>query len=382
MNLTPLPFRSGLGQYRRQAQELLEAYRSGDSGAIRCINERHPRFLDEKIAWLPKNVSKAEVLGAGLDLDDLQLTLARWYDFRDWQALADYVAAVSRDNSAVCRFESAVEDVVTGDVASLAARLRENPELVHARSTRVTHFDPPVHRATLLHYVAANGVEGYRQKSPANAVEVAEILLRGGAEVDAVADLYGSQCTALSMLVSSSPPADAGVQAPLVDTLLDFGASVDGLGSGKWGTPLMTALIFGFPSAAEALARRGARTDNLIAAAGLGRVEDARQMLPAASAGERHRALSLAARYGHVEIVRLLLDAGEDPNRYNPDGFHSHTTPMHQAALAGKEAVVRLLVERGARLDILDTIYRSTPLGWAIHAEQTEIEKFLRANGG
>ena len=31
------------------------------------------------------------------------------------------------------------------------------------------------HRATLLHYIGANGVEGYRQKTPKNAVKVAEL---------------------------------------------------------------------------------------------------------------------------------------------------------------------------------------------------------------
>jgi ankyrin repeat protein len=38
------------------------------------------------------------------------------------------------------------------------------------------------------------------------------------------------------------------------------------------------------------------------------------------STEDRQLALSLAADLGHVEIVRLLLDAGEDPNRYNPVG--------------------------------------------------------------
>ena len=33
------------------------------------------------------------------------------------------------------------------------------------------------HHATLLHYVGANGVDGYRQRMPANAVEIATILL-------------------------------------------------------------------------------------------------------------------------------------------------------------------------------------------------------------
>jgi ankyrin repeat protein len=143
----------------------------------------------------------------------------------------------------------------------------------------------------------------------------------------------------------------------------------------------MTALAFGYPSAAEALARRGARADNIAAAAGLGRLADAGQLLPASGAESRHRALALAAQHGHVDIVRLLLDAGEDPSRYNPEGNHSHSTPLHQAVLAGHDAVVRLLVERGARLDIQDTIYRGTPLGWAMYAGQIEIERYLRAHG-
>src|SRR5229473_7451150 len=105
----------------------------------------------------------------------------------------------------------------------------------------------------------------------------------------------------------------------------------------------MTALAFGYPSAAEALAKRGARVDNLAAAAGLGRLADARQFLAAADGETRHRALALAAQHGHADIVRLLLDAGEDPNRYNPEGNHSHSTPLHQAVWSGSLDAVRVL---------------------------------------
>jgi ankyrin repeat protein len=219
------------------------------------------------------------------------------------------------------------------------------------------------------------------RKTPKNAVEIAQTLLKAGAEADALADLYGGHYTTMIMLVSSCHPAKAGVQVTLVDTLLDFGAALEARGSAKWGSPLMTALSFGYLGAAEALVRRGARVDNLAAAAGLGRLADATQLLATADPESRHRALALAAQHGHVEITRLLIDDGEDPSRYNPDGNHSHSTPLHQAVLAGHDLVVRLLVERGARLDIKDSIYQGTPLGWAIYSGQAEIEKYLRGRG-
>src|SRR5207237_7622081 len=111
-----------------------------------------------------------------LDVTDAQVVVAQEYGFESWADLAEFTDAVSRDGP-VERFEAAVEAVVSGDVAPLRSMLRENPDLVRARSTRR-------HHATLLHYVAANGVEGGRQKTPENAVEVAKMLLDAGAEVD------------------------------------------------------------------------------------------------------------------------------------------------------------------------------------------------------
>jgi hypothetical protein len=46
--------------------------------------------------------------------------------------------------------------------------------------------------------------------------------------------------------------------------------------------------------------------------------------------------------------------------------------------------VVRLLVARGARLDIRDTIWNGTPLGWALHgggSAQAEMAECLRSLG-
>ena len=236
------------------------------------------------------------------------------------------------------------------------------------------------HDATLLHYVAANGVEGVRQKTPQNAVEVAKLLLDAGAEADAVADMYEAKCTTMSMLVSSSHPAEAGLQVALAETLLDYGATLDGPGS-KWQSALMTALAFGYLTTAETLAKRGAALDIIAAVAGLGRLEDTARLLPDADSQSRHIALALAGQHGHADIVRLLLDAGEDPSRYNPDGFHPHSTPLHQAVWSNHADVVRLLVERGARLDVRDTVYQGTPLDWAIYGGRTASVEYLRDRG-
>jgi ankyrin repeat protein len=378
MDLKPPAFDAALEQYQQQAEQLLQAHRARDPQAIQLIHENNPRFLDENTPWLPKSLQDSEIQSAPFDIADAQLTIARIYNFKDWPALTGYVDAVRQPGSAVLHFESAAEAVITGDLPALHALLREHPELVRARSTRITNFDPPVHRATLLHYVAANGVESYRQKTPSNALEIARALLTAGAEPDALARMYGGDCTTMSMLVSSTHPAQAGLQVGLVETLVEFGASVEARGEGRWTSPLMTALVFGYLDAGEALVRLGARVENIATAAGLGRLAETKSLLPTADAESRHRALALAAQLGHVDVVRLLLDAGEDPNRYNPEGTHSHATPLHNTIAAGHLPMVRLLVERGARLDIKDTLFQGTPLGWAEYLKKTEIENYLR----
>jgi ankyrin repeat protein len=377
--MTFLPIDAAVGDYLRQADALLAGWQSGDQEAVKVFRAHHPKFLDDTVPWLQRFwESDADARAIPVDQDDAKLAVARAYDFLDWASLEAHAAAVADRSSAISRFERAAEAVIDGDAVTLRRLLAEDPDLVRARSARVCHFDPHVHRATLLHYLAANGIETYRQRSPKNAVEIATILLEAGADPNALQDSYGGRNTTMAMLVSSTPPRTAGVQVPLVDTLINYGASTDALGEGHAADPLLTALKFSSGEAAEALARRGARVDSLPKAAGLGRIDDVRRLLSSASGHDRHAALGLAAQLGHLEIVNVLLDAGEDPNRFNPEGFHGHSTPLHQAIAGGHFEVARLLIERGARLDIKDTIFRSTPLGWAEYCEQPAIAEFIR----
>ena len=354
-----------LAEYERQAKALHEALETGDHDAGWRFKWVHPRFrgkvLDDVLQAIPT-----------LGLDDARLVIAQDYHFTTWTDLEDFTRKAA-DNPEVRRFETAVEAVVDGNLESLRRMLSEHPELIRARSVRR-------HRATLLHYIGANGVENVRQRTPDNAVAVARLLLDAGAEPDALAGMYDNLCTTMSMLVSSTHPAEKGLQAPLAELLLDYGAALEGPGS-EWQSTLMAALTFGYLDTARAMHRRGA-TLYLNSAAGLGLAHEVKRLRPGASPDVRHSALALAAQHGHTEIVRILLDAGEDPNRYNPEGHHSHSTPLHQAIWAEHLDVVRLLVERGARLDIRDKVYQGTPLGWAEYGGKTRIAEYLKTAVG
>jgi ankyrin repeat protein len=273
-------------------------------------------------------------------------------------------------------FPRAVQAIVTGDEVGLRSLLQQEPSLVHARATSE-------HRPTLLHHVAANGVEP--QRSPKNAPAIARILLDAGADVDAVAPIYEEPFpnTTLCLTVTSCHPYLAGVQASLVDVLVDHGAKVDGLADD--GAPLGCALLFGYKEAAERLVLRGARVDNLIFASGLGRTDVVRHMLvsgtgtetivrrtdgqagrfsyPVPRDADAHElAMIVAAMHGRLTTMRTLLDHGLDVNA-TP---YCRQTALHYAAYLGRADVVEELLARGADPFIVDTQMNRTAAQWAL----------------
>lgn len=258
-------------------------------------------------------------------------------------------------------FRRAVDLLDAGNESALRSHLDEHPNLVHQRVIFEgrNYFQNP----TLLEFVAENPVR--HGTLPANIVQIAKLILEAGAKQDqsAVDETLGLVC-------SGRVARECHVQVPLIDLLCDYGADPQ--------RAVPPALGHGEFEAANALLRRSAPLDLTLAAA-MGLTDDARRLLATADSEQRHRALALACQFGHVEIVRLLLDAGEDPNGYNPAGCHSHSTALHQAALAGHDETVRLLVERGARLDAKDTIWNATPAEWARHEGKAQIEEYLLA---
>jgi hypothetical protein len=364
-----MPARPRLEQYQKQAKDLLTAFKSGDPDAMRWVRRYHPRLPGRPDTNDRNKVTDSAVRRAKLSITDAQFVIAREHQFENWSRFMKHIQALHQKGSLISQFEAAVDAIINGDIATLKRQLRQNPKLIRARSTRE-------HRATLLHYVGANAVEGYRQKTPRNAVNVAKILLEAGAEVDADLD-YGSMArrcpertgsTTLGLVATSYHPAAAGVQIPLLDILLDFGASVDG-SSGGW-NPLTAALHNGRGQAAAHLAKRGARMD-LEGAAGVGRLdavkafftEDGR-LKASATVAQMKLGFTWACEYGHASVVNLLLKRGM---RIDARLRHNGQTGLHWAAYGGHADTVRLLLKRNAPVNVKDKSFAGTPLGWALY---------------
>jgi Ankyrin repeats (3 copies) len=358
MPVRALPSKPNLDHLKHQAKDLLRDHGQRDLRAAQRIREFHPRFA---------GATDTEIFNAHLRLSDAQLAIARESGFSSWArlkrhiekpTLSDQLHLPHHERIEDATFRRGVELLDAGDVTGLRAHLRQHPNLTRQRIVFEggNYFQNPA----LLEFVAENPIR--HGKLPGNIVEATRVILDAGVEQSALNQTLG-------LVVTGSVVRECRVQVPLIDLLCDYGADP---------SSALHAALHGGPEAVNALLRRGAHIDLPVAAA-LGRIEDARRLLPSAGSRDRHLALALVSQLGHAEIVRLLLDAGEDPNRYNPVGCHSHSTPLHQAAWAGHMEVVRLLVKRAARLDLKDVLWHGTPTDWARHAGKTEIESFLRS---
>jgi len=424
-----LPDRPDLRQYKKQAKELLKKILAADTDSVRRLHEHHPHGAERQSnvaladaqlilarehgfdSW-PKFVHEiqsrlrehapaaiwqaAERAIEGGDVTTLEKLLrdhgtmlrrqgpvTSWWgglapdysaadartmivnnhDFESWEQFESCAEARKTPGSLVAQFEDAVEAIIHGEVTTLKRMLAERPELIRTRSTRK-------HHSTLLHYVGANGVEGFRQRTPKNAVQVAEVLLEAGAEVDAVADMYGGSKT-VGLVATSIHPKNAGVQDELIGVFIAHGAHIDRLG-GEGSTPLINGcLANGRPGAAEYLARRGAVID-LEGAAGIGRLDlvrgfvaDDGSLINGATHEQMRDGFSWACEYGRTDVVEFLLERGMDvAARLRP-----HTqTGLHWAAYGAHVETVKALLRHRPPLDVRDESFDGTPLEWALYA--------------
>jgi hypothetical protein len=261
------------------------------------------------------------------------------------------------------RFRAAVEAMDAGDVPRLEALLVAHPGLAGERleapgawlrEQAGDALDGFFHRPYLLWFVAEDPVRTGRL--PANAPEVARVILRAAAGTDTLREQADY---ALRLVAWSWIARDSGVQAGLIDALMDAGAVP---------APTIThdALVNGNFAAAAHLVERGA-PPTLAAALLLDRRDDAARLASTATAADREVALTLAALHGRAEAVARALACGAEPNAFGTE-LYPHATPLHHAAASGSLAAVRALVAAGADPQAKDRAWGATPAGWAQHA--------------
>lgn len=177
---------------------------------------------------IPDSLGAVSDPDRGLDLDTARLAIAKDHWYPD---LADALAHGHDEMDT--RFEAAADAIHAGDLDILRRLLDAQRALVRMQS-------PFPHRQTLLHHIAANGIEVERRlQSPPNAVDVLRLLIERGADPDATCDSYGSGsgATTMCLLVSSAGLVAAGSQAALVEALCRSGAQVDGIDDDSQSTP-------------------------------------------------------------------------------------------------------------------------------------------------
>jgi hypothetical protein len=286
------------------------------------------------------------------------------------------------------RFRDALSALDAGDLERLRSLIVSEPTLVHAR----TNLEPPYGYFTgamLLHHVAGN--PGRDLLLPENIVEIARVLLDAGADVQALtlgpapgsSPITGGSTT-MGLVITSKQASDAGVAGPLMDLLLERGATVDVKSEGA----LDASLANHAPRAAEKLIDLGAKPD-VLAAAALGRMDLLRSFFDTggtlASRPRRHGkemterdTIGLAMLYAYVrgqhQAVDFLL---EKDGNWDITGVNNGTA-LHRAAWAGDLVMVQRLVAKGADVNNRDNPFDGTPMGWASYNNQADVVAWLQ----
>ena len=94
--------------------------------------------------------------------------------------------------------------------------------------------------------------------------------------------------------------------------------------------------------------------------------------------GGKHGTIHGASGGGDIKVVRDFLAAGEDVNM---ELSANHQTPLHYAARFGHKEIVELLIAKGANVNAKADVGK-TPLDAAIIMKKTETAELLRKHGG
>ena len=308
-----LPSNPNLEQLRHQARDLLNDAQAGENAALARIRE-----VSDQIT-----------------LTGAQLALAREYGFTSWPALKAEVDARNRtlsdavdeflrfsmnrvgragrilhEHPGIAAFDVRTA-IVLGDIERVERELKNDPEFVTRRDASWNWTALHAACASRWHVDPAR-VDGL--------VAIVRLLLDAGADIDRTPDA-DSQWSPLRCVIASAGSGRGN--EPILRLLLDRGARVED----------HDLYLAEFASGGEEWCLR-----HLLA-----HTPDVRAIA--------EQALSAPVSMNHTEAVRLLLEAGADPNRYR-DGDGIPMSAVGDAISHGCEPeLIELLISHGARDD-------------------------------
>lgn len=363
MDLKPLPARPSLEQYKKQAKELLKAYRSEDVETIHRVKRNHPRF--EKLAEPGFDISK-------FALADAQLVIAREHGFESWPKFTKRIEvinseAAARANPVAAFIEAAIWH---GTLEAAEAILAAHPEIAQTsiHVAAILGDDAAVRR-----FIAADPRNAAKKEAPydgdalvylclskylrldktrsAPFLRAATALLDAGADPNTgftAKDEYGDFETALY------GAAAVAQHAELTRLLLERGADPN-----EEETPYHSPESYD-NSALKALVESGklnadSLTTMLLRKADMHDYNGMKYLLEHGADPNRmtrwhYTALQQAVRRDNrIELIDLMLDHGADPTLKNEAGGRSG---IAMAARRGRSDVLWTFARRGFPMPI------------------------------
>jgi len=234
--------------------------------------------------------------------------------------------------------------------------------------------------------------------------DIAEYLLRRGAKLNIWSAIALNRADDVRRFVRNDPSIltarmsrnehqraplhhAAGVNRPsMVRLLIDLGARVDATDE-TGGTPLTVAVREAADPGIIAMLEQAGATLDLLSAVTLKRYDLAARMLQDDPArigpdGRDTIALHLLVAKKNADAVRWLIDRGVDVNAKRVLWDCNHTALHVTTELEGGAIeLTRMLLDAGADPNIRDEKYHATVLGWAEYCGQPQIADLLRQRG-
>lgn len=180
------------------ADNIFEAYQNLNPAACIEIQCFHPELAGE---------SEASIFGAELKLDDIRLAVAREHGFASFDE-AFHHGHFRFDPL----FEICVDMITEGNLEKLEEIIDDNPRI----RTQKADFG---HEAQLIHYIAMNGTELWRQVVPHNLPEITAMLIKYGAKPEAANNINFQNSDLIQLITNSAHLKNADMMSQILNII-------------------------------------------------------------------------------------------------------------------------------------------------------------------